>query len=114
MTAPDALIFNRGESLFFGVSALEDDGAAANLLGVQVACTAEHKEGGDTRALELVWVNQAEGRFEFWATGDGLASDWRLGSWEARIVYTKEGGGAGGRALVRGTETLNLLIKKAP
>lgn len=114
MTAPQSLIFDRGVSLYLGAEALDDDGAPANLLQVDVACTAEHKESGDTRALELVWVDRAEGRYEFWAAGDGLAADWRLGTWEARIVYTKAGGGAGGRPLVLGTETMNLLIKKAP
>ena len=114
MTAPQSLIFDRGQSLWFGGEALDDDGAPANLLQVDVVCNAEHKESGDTRAMELVWVDRAEGRFEFWALGDGLAADWRLGTWEARIVYTRAGGGAGGRPLALGTETMNWLLRKAP
>lgn len=114
MSAPPSLVFDRGASLFFGAEALEDDGTPADLTGVDVACTAEHRESGETRALELVWVDRAEGRFEFWAGGDGLAADWRLGAWEARIVYTRAGAGAGGRALVLGTETMVLLLRKAP
>ena len=114
MTTPQSIIYYRGESLWFGCEVLDDEGAPANLLAVEAACTAEHKEGGETRALELVWVDRAAGRFEFWALGDGLAADWRTGSWEARIVYTRAGGGPGGRPLVLGTETMNLLIKKAP
>ena len=114
MSTPQSLIFDRGTSLYFGAEALDEAGAPANLLSVEAACTAEHKEGGDTQALELVWVDRAEGRFEFWAPGDGLCTTWRLGTWEARIVYSKVGGGAGGRPLVLGTETMNLLIRKVP
>lgn len=114
MTAPQSLIFDRGVSLYFGAEALDDDGAPANLLLVDVSCTAEHKESGEKQVLELVWVDRAEGRFEFWGAGDGLTTSWQTGSWDARIVYTKAGAGAGGRPLVLGTENITFLIRKAP
>lgn len=113
MTAA-ALIYDLGTSLYFGAEALDEAGAPADLLGVDVSCTAEHKEGGDTQVLELVWVDRAAGRYEFWAPGDGLCTGWRLGSWEARIVYSKAGGGSGGRPLVLATETMAILIRKVP
>lgn len=114
MSTPQALIYDRGTSLYFGAEALDEAGQPADLTGVDVSCTAEHKDGGDTQALELVWVDRTQGRFEFWAAGDGTCTTWRLGTWEARIVYAKASGGAGGRPLVLGTETMHLLVRKAP
>lgn len=114
MTQPQTLIFDLGTSVFFGTEALDDAGMPADLLGVDVTCTAEHVKTGETKALELVWIDRAAGRFEFWGPGDALASGWLLGAWEARIVYTRPGGGAGGRPLALGTETMGLFIRKAP
>jgi len=108
------LIYDRGVSLFVGCEALDETGQPADLTGVDVSARAEHVDGGDAQILELVWVDRAEGRFELWAPGDGTCSTWRLGAWEARIVYTRPGGGAGGRPLVLGTEKMHLLVRKAP
>ena len=113
MTHP-ALIFDRGTSLFFGCEALTEAGAPDDLSGVTVTCNAEHRESGDVVAMALVWVDRAQGRFEFCAPGDGLAADWRLGAWEARVLLSRPGAGPGGRALVLGTETVQLLLRKAP
>ncbi len=113
MTHP-ALIVDRGTSLYFGGEALRDDGTPDDLTGVDVSCNAEHKESGDVVAMALVWVDRAQGRFEFWAPGDGLAADWRLGAWEARVLLARPGAGPGGRVLVLGTETIQLLLRRAP
>ena len=114
MSTTQVLIYDRGTSLYFGAEALGENGSPADLSQVEVTCLAAHKESGETQALDLVWVDRAEGRFEFWAPGDGLCTNWRMGGWEARIVYARPGAGAAGRPLVLGTETMNLLVRKAP
>ena len=109
-----ALIYDRGRSLFFGCEALEDDESPQDLTGVTVTCNAEHKESGRVVAMDLVWVDRSLGRFEFAAPGDGLATDWQTGAWEASVVLSRPNAGPGGRDLVLGTETIQILLRKAP
>jgi hypothetical protein len=109
-----ALVFSRRTSLFFGCEALADDGTPEDLTGVAVTCVAEHRESGEQRTLELVWVDRTQGRFEMWAPGNGVPDDWVFGTWDALVVMSRPNAGPAGRPLVLGSETISLLIKKAP
>ena len=106
--------YKQGTSLWFGCELLDDAGAPASGLGVDVACTAEHKASSDTRAMTLVWIDRAQGRFELWAPGAGTCSDWATGMWLCDVQCTREGAATGARALVLASETIGLMIQARP
>lgn len=114
MSTPVTFAYKLGTSLWFGSQLQDDAGADASGTGVDVSCIAEHKESGEQKTLELVWIDRAQGRFEFWAPGDGTCADWRLGAWACDVQCIRVGAGSGGRNLVLATESINLFIQDRP
>lgn len=106
--------YKQGVSLYFGSQLLGDDDLPMSGIGVDVSSAAKHVETGAVQTLELVWVDRANGGFEFWAPGDRTCATWAPGTWECDVLVSRAGAAPGGQALVEATETVHLVIEERP
>lgn len=109
-TATNILRFKRGDTIMLGCEAFDDAGQPIDLTGVEVAAQVWPIKAGQPKVadLQVQWLDRASGRYELWAPGDSLATDWPTGNLSVDIQYSQP---SGARTLRRSSDTFHLYIE---
>ena len=108
---PQRIVFKRGDTVMFGVTATDSTGQPVDLSDLTVAAQVRPEKASDPwfADLELVWIDRAQGRFELWAPGNGLTDTWPVGDLRADIQYSQT---QGSKVIRRSTETFRVYIDR--
>jgi hypothetical protein len=110
LTPPSTLRFKRGDTVMLGCEAFDDAGQPIDLTGVDVAAQVWPIKDDQPKVadLDLQWLDRAQGRYELWAPGDSLATNWPTGNLRVDIQYSQP---SGARTLRRSSDTFHLYIE---
>lgn len=109
-TQANTLIFKRGDTVMLGCEAFDTAGLPIDLTGVEVAAQVWPIQPSQPKVadLEVQWLDRASGRYELWAPGNSLATDWPTGNLRVDIQYSQQ---SGARTLRRSSDTFHLFIE---